>query len=183
MAERSEILKSLRFWAAALSAGLLVISLIFWIRRTVQTADDPGAALAALWPMLGILAGAAGLVAAVFWSRQLQRRRAERAERAERETADSERRLIDLLESVPTAIALWDREDRLVHCNAKYRELFSGAADYLVAGMPFDTVLEVAVARNLMADVDGDPEGWLACRKALHAKPVAIFERRLPGDQ
>ena len=183
MAERSESLKSLRFWAAALSAALFVISLAFWVYRTVQTADGLGAAFVTVLPMLGILAGGAGLAAAAFWSRQMHIRRAERAERAERQAVESEKGLIDLLESVPTAIALWDREDRLVHCNAKYRELFSGAADYLIAGMPFDTVLEVAVARNLMADVDGDPEGWLACRKALHAKPVATFERRLPGDQ
>ena len=48
------------------------------------------------------------------------------AERLHRELLERERsRLLDAIESFSEGFALWDRDDRLVMCNSRYREMYA----------------------------------------------------------
>ncbi len=56
---------------------------------------------------------------------------------AEEKAAAASSRLFNAVENLSEAIAILDAEDRLILCNARYREVNSRIADVLVAGNPF----------------------------------------------
>ena len=49
----------------------------------------------------------------------------------------AERRLIEAIETIPDGFVLFDSEDRLVTCNAAYREVYSTTADKIHPGVRF----------------------------------------------
>jgi two-component system cell cycle sensor histidine kinase PleC len=71
-----------------------------------------------------------------------QRRMAER-------TATSDARLRDAVEAISEAFVLWDAENRLVLCNAKYLQLHQLPADLTVAGMGHDVVMMLSAQPNI----------------------------------
>ncbi|MCO5092568.1 ATP-binding protein [Bosea sp. (in: a-proteobacteria)] len=64
-----------------------------------------------------------------------QRRMAER-------TATADARLRDAVEAISEAFVLWDAENRLVLCNAKYQQLHQLPAEALQSGTPYDEIME-----------------------------------------
>jgi adenylate cyclase len=86
-----------------------------------------------------------------------------------REIAKARQRLIDAIESISEGFALFDRDDRLVLCNSRYRDLlYPGIADVLVPGTPFETIIRRAAERGLVAEAEGRVEEWVAERLASH---------------
>ncbi|WP_262332966.1 PAS domain-containing sensor histidine kinase [Bosea sp. BH3] len=64
-----------------------------------------------------------------------QRRMAER-------TATADARLRDAVEAISEAFVLWDADNRLVLCNAKYQQLHQLPAEALQAGVTYDQIME-----------------------------------------
>lgn len=71
-----------------------------------------------------------------------QRRMAER-------TATADARLRDAVEAISEAFVLWDADNRLVLCNAKYQQLHQLPAEMALAGTPHDTVMSLSAQPNI----------------------------------
>src|SRR5262249_49941411 len=109
------------------------------------------------------------------------------------EEGDRQRRMIETsIETIPDGFVLYDRDDRLVLSNSKFRELTPGMADLIVPGVAFVDILRALVERGIV-DLGGrSAEEWIAERLRQHADPdgfpeylyqgawVRISERRTP---
>jgi adenylate cyclase len=86
-----------------------------------------------------------------------------------REIAQARQRLVDAIESISEGFALFDRDDRLVLCNSRYRDLlYPGIADVMEPGTPFETIIRRAAERGLVEEARGRVEAWVAERLASH---------------
>jgi diguanylate cyclase (GGDEF)-like protein/PAS domain S-box-containing protein len=104
-----------------------------------------------------------------------------RAREAEAAAVRARERLEDAVEAVPDGFALWDAEDRLVLCNARYREMYAASAEAMVPGVRFEDVLRFGLARGQYADAIGREEAWLAERLRHHLSDSAELDQHL-GD-
>jgi two-component system cell cycle sensor histidine kinase PleC len=75
-----------------------------------------------------------------------QRRMAER-------TATADARLRDAVEAISEAFVLWDADNRLVLCNAKYQQLHQLPAEALQSGTPYDEIM----ALSAQPQIDREP--------------------------
>jgi signal transduction histidine kinase/CheY-like chemotaxis protein len=80
-------------------------------------------------------------------------------------------RLWAAIETIPDGFVLFDRDDRLVICNERYRAIYSLSADAIRPGAPFEDILRHGVARGQFADALGREDAWIAARLAEHADP------------
>jgi PAS domain-containing protein len=76
----------------------------------------------------------------------------------------AQQRLIDAIESISEGFVLFDREDRYVLTNSKYRELYPGIADICVPGATFESILRANADRKLY---DFGPEGGVVSRRVV----------------
>jgi signal transduction histidine kinase/CheY-like chemotaxis protein/HAMP domain-containing protein len=121
--------------------------------------------------------------------------KASNAERARLQAeADRQRRTIETaIETISEGFLLFDANDRLVLANSRYRALFPGIADLLVAGRSFREILEATVTRGIAEVGDLPAKEWIARRLAQHRGSkdahdqhyadgswVRISERRTP---
>jgi diguanylate cyclase (GGDEF)-like protein/PAS domain S-box-containing protein len=90
--------------------------------------------------------------------------------------------LEDALETISEGFALYDRDDRLVICNEKYREIYAHSAPAMVPGATFKEILEYGLDRNEY-DLGGlSREEWLKIRMDRHlAADGEVIEQAL-GD-
>ncbi len=80
-------------------------------------------------------------------------------------------RLIDAIESIPDAFALWDAHDCLVLCNEKFREYYAPVRDHIVPGVAFNDLLRTMVDRGMMVTGEaGNP----------HISDMVARRHRLP---
>ncbi len=91
---------------------------------------------------------------------------------SERRRRKAKRRLLDAIESMGEAFALFDSRDRLVLWNSRFRDWNTAVADMLHHGVTFERLTRAAAGREEMPEVD-DVEGWVAERLALHRQPVS----------
>ena len=92
-----------------------------------------------------------------------------KVEERTRELASARQRLVDAIESISEGFALFDRDDRLVLCNSRYRDLlYPGLADVMAPGTPFETIIRHAAERGLVEEAKGRVEEWVAERLARH---------------
>jgi signal transduction histidine kinase len=98
---------------------------------------------------------------------------------AQAELQSAQARLAGALETLPAAIALFDRADRLVGFNATYLRIHEIIADILKPGTSFETILRTNIARSRFDLGDQEKEAYIARRLAQHRNPGGAFERRL----
>lgn len=104
--------------------------------------------------------------------RQINRR--ERAEAALRRAEDH---LSEAIESMSEGFALYDRGERLLLCNSKYREFYAGIADVLVPGASFEEAARMAESRSIFnSDDQGDV---LQKQLEYHRSPTGVIQRQL----
>ncbi|SIQ01154.1 MULTISPECIES: PAS domain-containing sensor histidine kinase [unclassified Bosea (in: a-proteobacteria)] len=89
-----------------------------------------------------------------------QRRMAER-------TATADARLRDAVEAISEAFVLWDAENRLILCNAKYQQLHQLPAELLVPGISHSEIM----AASVQPQIDREP--------ARSQRGSASYEARL----
>ncbi len=91
----------------------------------------------------------------------------------------SRARLLEAIESISEAFSLYDRDDRLVLCNSRYRELAHATrADGLV-GMTFEQIIRAAAERGQMPDAVGRVDAWVAARVARYRNPTGPYVQQL----
>ena len=83
---------------------------------------------------------------------------------AQEQTRRANDRLIDAIESLAEGFALYDKQDRLVMANHRYRQMHAVSADVLVPGVNWFDFLRATAQRNQFQIPGGDIEAWLAER-------------------
>lgn len=85
------------------------------------------------------------------------------------------------LEAIPDGFVLFDREDKLLTCNQRYREIYPESAPAMVPGASFESILRYGLDRGQYAEAEGREEEWLAERMQQHRDPQGLLEQKL-GD-
>lgn len=98
---------------------------------------------------------------------------------------DEERGRMGLVEGVldrlPDAAAVYDREHRLVTFNEAYRRHNAPIADMLSPGRSFEEIFRTSVARGQYPEQPGDIEALISQRVAQHKRGEGTFKRLRPG--
>ncbi len=89
----------------------------------------------------------------------------------------AEQRLLDAIEVVPDAFVLFDREDRLVTCNQRYREMYPLSASRMEPGRTFEEIIRFGVAAGEIELGGKDQEEWISERLQHHANPGPAQEQ------
>jgi signal transduction histidine kinase/DNA-binding response OmpR family regulator/uncharacterized membrane protein affecting hemolysin expression len=117
---------------------------------------------------------------------ELEARVAERtAELAGAEATAQEARsqLTDAIESITEGFALFDRNDRLIVANRRYREIMLGdGASEIASGTPFGDIVRRAAGAGRYPNAAADPEEWIKRQMARHASPGAPYVQELDGN-
>lgn len=84
-----------------------------------------------------------------------------------------EMRLRAAVEALPDGFVIFDREDRLLLCNERYRELYPLAAEAIRTGESYADILRHALSAGQFADV-GDAPDWLEAQVRGEGGEVAL---------
>ncbi|MBP8230358.1 MAG: PAS-domain containing protein, partial [Xylophilus sp.] len=114
--------------------------------------------------------------------RQLQKT-SERASAAEIEAVQARTRLDAALDILPDAFVLFDRKDRLVLCNARFRALYPKSAHLMVPGARFEDIIRHSARAGAVASAVGREEPWVQTRLAQHRKSLFEGLQELAGDR
>ena len=111
-------------------------------------------------------------VVAAFNDLRAAERRARAAEaavsEAECRARAAETLLRDAIESLNEGFVLFDKDDRLVMCNKRYRDLYIISGDLLQPGAHFETIIREGARRGQYVEAMDRPEKWVADRLAQH---------------
>ncbi|WP_298209772.1 GGDEF domain-containing protein [Acidovorax sp.] len=91
--------------------------------------------------------------------------------------------LLATLDILPDGLAIYDADDRLVLCNAQYREVNTGTSMVLEYGTRFEDVLRRAARSGQIVAARPDAETWLAHRMARHRSPGQPEMQEVEGDR
>lgn len=101
---------------------------------------------------------------------------------AKRATA-AELRLVDAIEALPDGFVYYDKDDRLVLCNQRYREIYANSADLIYPGNSFEYIIRAGVERGQYPEANESPDEWIEERLRIHQNPGDPIEQELPSDQ
>ncbi|MEE8633702.1 MAG: ATP-binding protein, partial [Methyloceanibacter sp.] len=103
---------------------------------------------------------------------------------AMREIEQARQRLVDAIESISEGFSLFDKDDRLVLSNSRYRDiLYPGIEDAMKPGTRFETVVRTAAERGLIDEATGRIDEWVDERLAIHRNPSGPHLQRRGEDQ
>ena len=83
------------------------------------------------------------------------------------------------IEAIPDGFVLFDREERLLTCNQRYRDIYPESAPAMVPGAKFEDILRFGLDHGQHLDAKGREAEWLSERLFLHRNPGAPVEQRL----
>lgn len=83
----------------------------------------------------------------------------------------AENTLLDAIESMPEAVAIFDANDRLYVCNNPYRERYKDILDEVKPGIHFNDLVKKMVALGRVAEAVGREEEYIAARIKEHQNP------------
>lgn len=106
-------------------------------------------------------------------------KRIQRLARAMSEAKIARRQLQQAIDSIGEGFILYDRDDRIVLCNRKYREIFPELEDLLKPGTHFQDVISRSAESGLIAEAVTDPQAWIAARAAYHRSTFGQFQQLL----
>lgn len=95
----------------------------------------------------------------------------------------AERQLYDAIESISDGFVLYDKDERLVLSNSKYRELYKEITDHLKPGATFSEILKASIQRDTI-DLDQQfLDDWLQERIEQFRKGSGSTETRLANGR
>ncbi|HEX3885760.1 MAG TPA: PAS-domain containing protein [Stellaceae bacterium] len=90
--------------------------------------------------------------------------------------------LVDAIESISESFVLFDKDDRYVLTNSRYRDRHPHLVEYFQPGVTYETMLRAAVASGIH-DVGDDPEGWIQRNLEWHRACGGAMERQMHGGR
>ena len=89
-----------------------------------------------------------------------------------------EMRIWAAIETLPDGFVLFDREERLLAFNHRYREMFPDSAEAMVPGTSFEDLLRHGLRKGHVPEAVGREDDWLAERldQMRHAEGVSICQ-------
>lgn len=106
-----------------------------------------------------------------------------RARIAAGRAAATEGLLRDAIEAVSDGFVLFDRDDRLVLCNERYRNVYRETGQTVEVGSTFEEIIRAGISRGQYPEAEGREEAWAAQRLAQHRNPQGSIEQALPDDR
>ncbi|MBW7900355.1 MAG: PAS-domain containing protein [Rhodocyclaceae bacterium] len=103
--------------------------------------------------------------------------------RAELTLQRFQQRLVDAIEAMDDAVALFDADDRLALYNLRFAELFPLPGDVVRIGMPFADLVRAVANNALYATPPADLERWIDERMAAHRLAQGSSEVAFAGDR
>ncbi|MGE4014468.1 MAG: response regulator, partial [Alphaproteobacteria bacterium] len=104
--------------------------------------------------------------------------------RSNRDDAEAARnRLSEAINSISEGFVLYDRDERLVICNSKYREIYPEIAELTQVGTRFEDILRRAGERNIMPGLSGRVEDYVRERLERYRNPGPPDEMQLSGGR
>ena len=114
----------------------------------------------------------------------IEREQLERERRdAEAEAQRAQRRLGEAIETISEGFALYDAEDRLVICNSRYREMYTGLDVEIRPGVTYEAVIRAAAQAGVIPDAADRLDAWLAARLDRHHHPGGAYEQKRSGGR
>jgi PAS domain S-box-containing protein len=105
--------------------------------------------------------------------------KAETELRVAKERAEQAETLLrDAVDSISEGFVIYDREDRLVMCNARYRQAYPEGAQLLVPGARFEDIVRHILAARGYPDARGREEEWIAANLRRHRAADGAVEQR-----
>ncbi|MDT8857488.1 response regulator [Paracoccaceae bacterium Fryx2] len=83
------------------------------------------------------------------------------------------------IEAIPDGFVLFDRGDRLMTCNQRYRDLYPESAEALVQGASYESILRYGLERGAYADAVGIEDEWIAERLERRKAKSDDFEQQM----
>ena len=90
---------------------------------------------------------------------------------AEQAAAKNHQLLVEAVENVASGFTIYDTDDRLVICNATYRDIYTTSRDLIVPGERFADIVRRGAERGQYAEAGGDIDAWVARRVQQHQNP------------
>ena len=90
--------------------------------------------------------------------------------------------LLDILETIPSGVAAFDEEERLILFNEAYRDYHAGIADKLTLGMRLEEIAELVVERGQVRLANTSPErkaAWKEARIRAFRRPTRPHTQHL----
>ena len=91
--------------------------------------------------------------------------------------------LQDAIAALPDGFVLYDKQDRLVICNEKYREIYAESAAVIKPGMTFESIIRYGVEHGQYPAALEDPERWIEQRMDFHYHPSSPIEQQLSNGR
>ncbi|AWJ88604.1 hybrid sensor histidine kinase/response regulator [Azospirillum baldaniorum] len=153
-------------WLTLVAFLLLMASALHTLQHLLEHGTDE-----LIWPFFGIGLAGAVMALAVLREREATRRAQAEARAADSRAADAHRRLSEAIEVVNEGFALFDADDRLVQCNARFREIYALLGP-LEPGIPFESLIRRAAATGHYPDCGpGDIDRWVEREMERHRNP------------
>lgn len=87
------------------------------------------------------------------------------------------------IDVLPDGFVLFDREERLLACNQRYREMFPDSAPLMQPGVSFEDLLRHGLKNGHVPEAVGREDDWLADRLAHFRAADTIAETTLVGGR
>ena len=88
-------------------------------------------------------------------------------------------RMWSAVEELPDGFVIYDSEDRLMMCNAPYRDCYKASAPAMVPGATFEEILRYGLERGQYAEAVGREDAWLEERMMRHREGGQEHEQQL----
>jgi two-component system, sensor histidine kinase len=106
-------------------------------------------------------------------------KRIQRLARAMSEAKLARRQLQQAIDTIGEGFILYDRDDRIVLCNRRYRQIFPELAHLLTPGTHFGAIIRYAAEIGVVVESVTDPDAWIASRTASHGRTHSRFQQLL----
>ena len=97
-------------------------------------------------------------------------------EEAQADARNAQQKLLEAIEAVTDAFALYDADDRLIVSNSKYREMYNYLGLTIDKGIRYEEIISAAVDKKMIVAAQENAEQWLKERIERHRNPTGPYE-------
>jgi PAS domain S-box-containing protein len=98
---------------------------------------------------------------------------------AQSEADSSYQQLQDAIEALPASYIAYDKDERIVMTNSRYRRSFNVKSPDDIHGLPLEELLRTNLRRGNLDVPEDEWESWIETRLAQHRTPGHVIEQRL----